>query len=43
MLHAGDHVYIDGSNEEGTVKEVHAHEVLVKVVVSGGHEERKFA
>ena len=43
MLKAGDRVYIDGTNEEGTVKEVHPHEVVVRVEVSGGHEERKFA
>jgi hypothetical protein len=42
MLKAGDHVYIDGTNEEGTVKEVHPHEILVRVVVPGGHEERKY-
>lgn len=41
MLKAGDHVYIDGTKEEGTVKEVHAHEVVVRVKVPGGHEERK--
>jgi hypothetical protein len=43
MLKAGDHVYIDGTQEEGTVKAVHPHEVLVRVVVPGGHEERKYA
>ncbi len=43
MLKAGDHVYIDGTTDEGVVKEVHAHEVLVRVTVPGGHEERKFA
>jgi hypothetical protein len=43
MLKAGDHVYIDGTKEEGTVKAVHPHEVLVHVVVPGGHEERKYA
>jgi hypothetical protein len=43
MLKAGDHVYIDGTKEEGTVKEVHAHEVTVRVKVAGGHEERKYA
>lgn len=43
MLKAGDHVYINGSDDEGTVKEVHAHEILVRVTVPGGHEDRKFA
>jgi len=43
MLKAGDHVYIDGTNEEGTVKEVHPHEIVVRVKVAGGHEERKYA
>lgn len=43
MLKAGDHVYIDGTKEEGTVKDVHPHEVVVRVVVPGGHEERKYA
>ena len=42
MLKAGDHVYIDGTQEEGTVKAVHPHEVVVRVVVPGGHEERKY-
>jgi len=43
MLKAGDRVYIDGTQEEGTVKEVHPHEVFVRVKVPGGHEERKYA
>jgi hypothetical protein len=43
MLKAGDHVYIDATNERGTVKEVHPHQILVRVQVPGGHEERKFA
>ena len=43
MLKAGDRVYIDGTKEEGTVKAVHPHEVLVRVVVPDGHEERKYA
>jgi hypothetical protein len=43
LLKAGDRVHIDGTQEEGTVKEVHGHEVLVRVKVPGGHEERKFA
>jgi hypothetical protein len=43
MLKIGDKVYIDGTNEEGTVKEVHPHEVLVRVKTADGHEDRKFA
>ena len=43
MLKAGDTVYIDGTNEQGTVKEVHPHEILVRVKVPGGHEDRKYA
>ena len=43
MLKVGDRVYIDGTNEEGTVKEVHPHEILVRVTVPEGHEERKYA
>ncbi len=43
MLKPGDKVYIDGTNEEGTVKDVHPHEILVRVKVSGGHEDRKYA
>lgn len=43
MLKIGDRVRIDGSAEEGTVREVHPHEILVRVKVSGGHEDRKYA
>lgn len=43
MLKAGDRVYIDGTKEEGVVKAVHPHEVLVRVVVGSGHEERTYA
>jgi hypothetical protein len=43
MFKPGDHVFIDGSQEEGTVKEVHPHEIVVRVVVPGGHETRKYA
>lgn len=43
MLKAGDHVYIDGTNEEATVKEVHPHEVVVRVKTLDGHETRKYA
>jgi hypothetical protein len=43
MLKVGDRVYIDGTQEEGTVKQVHPHEILVRVAVPGGHEDRKYA
>ena len=43
LLKAGDRVYIDGTDEEATVKEVHAHRALVRVKVSGGHEDREYA
>jgi bifunctional DNA-binding transcriptional regulator/antitoxin component of YhaV-PrlF toxin-antitoxin module len=43
MLKAGDRVYIDATQEEGVVKDVHPHEIVVRVKVSGGHEERKYA
>jgi len=43
MLKVGDKVRIDGTQEEGTVREVHPHEILVRVVVPGGHEDRKYA
>jgi hypothetical protein len=42
MLKVGDRVWIDASEEEGTVREVHPHEILVRVRVSGGHEDRKY-
>jgi hypothetical protein len=42
-LKVGDHVYIDGTREEGTVKDVHPHEIVVRLKVAGGHEERKYA
>jgi bifunctional DNA-binding transcriptional regulator/antitoxin component of YhaV-PrlF toxin-antitoxin module len=43
MLKPGDKVYIDGTHEEGVVKEVHPHEVLVRVKTVQGHEDRKYA
>jgi bifunctional DNA-binding transcriptional regulator/antitoxin component of YhaV-PrlF toxin-antitoxin module len=43
MLKAGDKVYIDGTKEEGIVKEVHPHEVVVRVQTTQGHEIRKYA
>jgi hypothetical protein len=36
MLKAGDRVFIDGTNEEGTVKEVHPHEIIVRVKTTQG-------
>jgi len=43
ILKLGDKVYINGTNQEGVVKEVHPHEIVVRVEVSGGHEDRKYA
>ncbi|MGC1381909.1 MAG: hypothetical protein WA814_12905 [Candidatus Baltobacteraceae bacterium] len=43
MLKLGDRVFIDGTKEEGTVKEVHPHEVVVRVTTVQGHEDRKYA
>jgi hypothetical protein len=43
MLKAGDRVFIDGTREEGTVKEVHPHEILVRVKTPDGHQDKKFA
>jgi hypothetical protein len=43
LLKPGDKVFIDGTKEEGVVKEVHPHEIVVKVAVGDGHEIRKYA
>ena len=43
MLHLGDHVYIDGTTQEGIVKEIHPHEALVRVTTAVGHEDRKYS
>jgi hypothetical protein len=43
MLKAGDRVFMDGTKEEGTVKEVHPHEIVVRVNTTQGHEDRKYA
>jgi hypothetical protein len=43
MLKVGDRVFINGSDEEGTVTQVHPHEIAVRVKVPGGHEDRKYA
>ncbi len=43
MLKVGDRVFIDGTRQEGTVKNVDRHEILVRVQVPGGHEDRKYA
>jgi hypothetical protein len=43
MFKAGDRVFIDGTREEGIVKEVHPHEVVVRVKAGDGHAERRYA
>ena len=43
MLRPGDRVSIDWIGEEGFVTEVHTHEIIVRVRVPGGHEERSYA
>jgi hypothetical protein len=43
LLKPGDRVFIDGTRNEGTVKEVHPHEIVVRLKVPGGHEDRRFA
>jgi hypothetical protein len=43
MLKVGDRVYVDATNEEGTVKEVHPHKVVVRVATATGHEERGYS
>jgi len=43
MLKAGDRVFVDATKEEGTVKEVHPHQVIVRIVTPTGHEERRYA
>jgi hypothetical protein len=43
MLKVGDKVYIDGTHEEGIVREVLPHEITVRVQVGDGHEVRKYA
>jgi hypothetical protein len=43
LLKIGDTVFIDGTKETGTVKEVHPHEIVVRVKTTQGHEDRKYA
>jgi len=48
MLLPGDRVYIDGvfennAFEQGIVKEVYAHDVLVHVQTDTGYDERRYA
>ena len=43
MLKAGDRVFVDATKEEGTVKEVHPHQIIVRIVTPTGHEERGYA
>lgn len=40
MLKIGDRVFIDGTQEEGTVKAIHGHTIIVKVEAS--NEERRY-
>lgn len=42
MLKVGDRVRLDGTGEEGTVREVHPHEAVVRVEIPGGHEDRRY-
>ncbi len=43
MLKNGDRVRINATDEIGTVKQVHPHEIIVSVAVANGHEERRYA
>jgi hypothetical protein len=43
MLKLGDTVTVNGTDERGVVKEVTPHEVVVRIAVDGGHEERRYA
>ena len=43
MLKAGDRVFVDATKEEGTVKEVHPHQIIVRISTATGHEERGYA
>ena len=43
MLKVGDRVFIDATREEGTVKEVHPHDVVVRVKTTQGHDERRYS
>lgn len=42
-MKVGDRVYIDRTKEEGIVKDVSPHVIVVRVEVPGGHEDRKYA
>ncbi len=37
MLKSGDRVRINATDEAGTVKQVHPHEIVVSVAVADGH------
>ncbi len=43
MLRPGDRVFINGTGEEGVVKQVHTNAVIVHVQVAGGHDERRYS
>jgi hypothetical protein len=42
MLKPGDKVRLNGTSDEGTVREVHPHEAVVRIEVPGGHEDRRY-
>jgi len=42
MFKIGDRVFIDGTQEEGTIKDIHGHTIIVKVSTSEGHEQRRY-
>jgi hypothetical protein len=42
MLRPGDRVSIEGTGEDGFVSEVHTHDVVVRVRVAGGYDERRY-
>ncbi|MGZ3497178.1 MAG: hypothetical protein ACXVAM_06715 [Vulcanimicrobiaceae bacterium] len=42
MFKIGDRVFIDGTQEEGTVKDIHGRTIIVRVSTSDGHEERRY-
>jgi len=41
MFKVDDKVYLDETDDEGTIKEIHPHEAIASVKVPGGQEDRK--